>query len=353
MTKDRAEISTKEKKEINRSKSNRVVTSMDVAKLAGVSQTSVSRVFNDDSSRGVKQETREKVLAAAKELGYKPNIIARSMISRKTDIIGLVIGNPVGPFYTKIITSLTAKIQEMGKQCLIFTVDSEQDIDRLLERVLQYQVDGIIITAAALSREMANLCVENDTPIVLFNRFVPGLNASSVYCDNIEAGRAVAEYVAESGHKNIAHITYKKDSSSVLERKFGFYGKLREFGIYSVIEEVADYTYESGYNAALKLLTRENRPDAIFCTSDLMAMGAMDAARFKMGLKIPGDLSIIGFDDIPMASWEAYDLTTINQPVELLVDETVNTLSQLIDNPATGPVSKMLKMKLVKRGSTK
>lgn len=353
MTKDKADISTKEKKEINKPKSNRVVTSMDVAELAGVSQTSVSRVFNTDSSRGVKQETREKVLAAAKELGYKPNIIARSMISRKTDIIGLVIGNPVGPFYTKIITSLTSKIQEQGKQCLIFTVDSEQDIGRLLERVLQYQVDGIIITAAALSREMANLCVQNDTPIVLFNRFVPGLNASSVYCDNIEAGRAVAQYVAERGHKNIAHITYKKDSSSVLERKFGFYGKLRELGIYNVIEEVADYTYESGYNAALKLLTQESRPDAIFCTSDLMAMGAMDAARFKMGLKIPGDLSIIGFDDIPMASWEAYDLTTVNQPVELLVEETVNTLTQLIDNPENGPIVKMLKMELVKRGSTK
>jgi len=111
----------------------------------------------------------------------------------------------IGPFYTKIITSLTAKIQEQGKQCLMFTVDSEQDIDRLLERVLQYQVDGIIITAAALSREMANLCVQNDTPIVLFNRFVPGLNASSVYCDNIEAGRAVAQFLAEGGHKNIAH----------------------------------------------------------------------------------------------------------------------------------------------------
>lgn len=352
MTKNKAEISTNIKNELSNLKGNKIVTSMDVARLAGVSQTSVSRVFNADCSREVKQETREKVLAAAKKLGYKPNIIARSMISRKTDIIGIVIGNPVGPFYTKIITSLTAKIQEQGKQCLMFTVESEQDIDIILERVLQYQVDGIIITAAALSREMANLCIQNDTPVVLFNRFVPGLNASSVYCDNIEAGRIVAQYLAESGHENIAHITYKKDSSSVIERRIGFYGMLREYGIYNVVEEVCDYTYESGYNVALKLLKQENRPDAIFCTSDLIAMGAMDVARFEMGLKVPEDIAIVGFDNIPMASWSAYDLTTVNQPVELLVEETVNTLSQLIEKPSIGPISKMLKMDLVKRGST-
>lgn len=333
-------------------KINKLITSMDVAKLAGVSQTSVSRVFNPDSSREVKQETREKVLKAAKELGYKPNFIARSMISKKTNIIGIVIGTPVGPFNTKVITNLTAKIQELGKQCLIFTVDAEQEIDKILGKVLQYQVDGIIVTAPALSREMANLCIQNETPVILFNRFVPGLNASSVYCDNIDAGRSVAKFLVECGYKRIAHITHEKQSASALERKIGFYGMLREANINNVIEENAEYTYESGYEVGMKLLNQEVLPEAIFCISDLIAMGIIDAAKLEFGLRIPEDIAVVGFDDIPMASWGAYNLTTVHQPVDLLVNETIDTLMELIENPNIGPISKMHKTSLVKRGST-
>lgn len=330
----------------------KVVTSIDVARLAGVSQSSVSRVLNADSSREVKQKTREKVLAAAKELGYKPNIIARSMISRKTDIIGVVIGNPVGPFYFKIMMNLMTKIQERGKQCLMFTVEAGEDIDKILQRVLQYQVDGIIITSAALSREMANVCIQNETPIILFNRFVPGLNVSCVYCDNIEAGRIVAEFLWEKGYKNIAYVGYEKDTATEVERKIGFYGKLREYEIYNVLEERADYTYESGAKAAIRLLQQENPPEAIFCSSDLIAIGAMDAARFKMGLRVPEDVSIIGFDDIPMAVLPSYNLTTVHQPVEELGDETMNILSELIENPGKAPITRMLRMEIIERGST-
>lgn len=343
---------TEKKNSFNKVNAGKIVTSMDVAKLAGVSQSSVSRVFNSDSSREVKQETREKVLAAAEQLGYKPNIIARSMISRKTDIIGVVIGNPVGPFYSKIMMNLMTKIQEQGKQCLMFTVESQEDIDKILQRVLQYQVDGIIITSAALSRDMANLCIQNETPIILFNRFVPGLNASSVYCDNIEAGRIAAQYLWEKGHKNIAYIGYEKDAASEMERKIGFYGKLREYGIYNVIEERADFAYESGYKAVIRLFQQENQPKAIFCSSDLIAMGAMDAVRLEMGLKVPEDVSIIGFDNIPMAAWPSYDLTTIHQPVDELGDQTMEVLTQLIENPGAGPITKMLRMELIERGST-
>lgn len=324
-----------------------------MARLAGVSQSSVSRVLNADSSREVKEKTREKVLAAAKELGYKPNIIARSMISRKTDIIGVVVGNPVGPFYFKIMMNLMTKIQERGKQCLMFTVEAGEDIDKILQRVLQYQVDGIIITSAALSREMANLCIQNETPIILFNRFVPGLNVSSVYCDNIEAGRIVAQFLWEKGYKNIAYVGYEKDTATEVERKIGFYGKLREYGIYNVVEERADYSYESGAKVAIRLLQKENPPEAIFCSSDLIAIGAMDAARFEMGLKVPEDVSIIGFDDIPMAVLPSYNLTTVHQPVEELGDETMDVLSELIENPGKAPITRMLRMEIIERRSTK
>ena len=280
------------------------------------------------------------------------NIIARSMISHKTNIIGVVIGNPVGPFYSKIMMNLMTKIQDQGKQCLMFTLESGENIDKILHRVLQYQVDGIIITSAALSNEMANLCVEKETPIILFNRFVAGLNVSSVYCDNIEAGRIVAEFLWEKGYKNIAYICYEKDAATETERKMGFYGKLREYGVYNVMEERADYTYESGYQAAIRLLKKDNPPEAIFCTSDLIAMGAMDAARIELGPKVSKDVSIIGFDNISMAAWPSYDLTTVHQPIDELGDETMKILSELIENPGKSPIIRMLRMKLIERGST-
>lgn len=339
--------------DVNESHFNKLVTSTDVAKLAGVSQTSVSRVFNPESSRTVKEETREKVLKAAKELGYRPNFIARSMISKRTGIIGVVVGSPVGPFYNKIITSLIVKLQNEGKQCLLFTFESGQNIEIILQRVLQYQVDGIIITAAALSHDMANICIENETPIILFNRFVPGLNASAVYCDNIEAGRMVARLFAEAGYKNIAHVTYDKDSASALERKIGFYGMLREFGIYKVQELSSDYTYDSGYETGMKLFNKGNPPEAIFCTSDLIALGIMDAARIEFGLKVPEDISVVGFDDIEMASWKSYDLTTVRQPVDELIEDTINLLDLLIETRSFEPVFKVVKTKLIQRRSTK
>ncbi|MCB2288615.1 LacI family DNA-binding transcriptional regulator [Clostridium sp. CS001] len=343
---------SEKKNSFNKSSTGRVVTSIDVAKLAGVSQSSVSRVLNADSGREVKDNTREKVLEAAKELGYKPNIIARSMISRRTDIIGVVIGNPVGPFYSKIMMELMTKIQEQGKQCLMFTVEAGEDINKILQRVLQYQVDGIIITAAALSPEMANICIQNETPIVLFNRFVPELNISSVYCDNIEAGRIVAEFLWVKGYTNIAYIGYEKDATSEIERKIGFYGKLREYGVYNIPAERANFTYESGYEAAIRLLKQNNSLDAIFCSSDLIAMGAMDAARFELGLKVPEDISIVGFDNVPMAAWPSYDLTTVNQPVEQLVDETIDILTELIENPEKAPIKRMIRIGLIERAST-
>lgn len=244
------------------------------------------------------------------------------------------------------------QIQEQGKQCLMFTVEEGEDIEQILQRVLQYQVDGIIITAAALSPDMANLCIKNETPVVIFNRFVAGLNVSSVYCDNIEAGRLAAEYLWEKGYRNIGYIGYEKDAASEVERKLGFYGKLREYGMYSVPEERSDYTYEAGYKAAMRLLGKSERPNAIFCSSDLIAMGAMDAARFEMGLRVPEDIAVIGFDNIPMSAWPTYDLTTVHQPVDQLCEETLKVLAEIIGNPAKMPITKMLRMEIVERGST-
>ncbi len=328
-------------------------TSKDVALLAGVSQSTVSRVFNPKTDRNVKDEIRKRVLEAAKQLDYKPNIIARSLVSKKTNMIGVVVGNPIGPFYSKIITRLTSRIQENGCQPLIFTLDTKLDIQDIVDKVLQYQVDGVIITSSALSEEIANECVLNELPVVLFNIHKPNRNVSCVYSDNIEAGELAAKLFLNTDHKNIVYVGYKNQASTVSDRKEGFFNALNSNGITNIEEKYCDYEYEDGYKVGLNILRSNKIPDAIFCVSDLIAMGIMDAIKYESDLSIPKDISIIGFDDIPQASYKSYELTTIHQPIERLISRTLSILIELIDKSKDSIIIEKVSPNLVIRKSTK
>lgn len=334
-------------------KNNKRVTSKDVAKLAGVSQSTVSRVFNPNSDREVKENIKKVVLEAGKKLGYKPNIIARGLVSKKTNMIGIVVANPIGPFYSKIITELTSKLQQKEAQPLIFTLEEQEDIKKIIDKVLQYQVDGVIITSSALSEKMADECIENSLPTVLFNVYQKYNKISCIYSDNIESGRIVAKFLVDTGHRNIAHVTYKKPAFTIIERKVGFYEELKKHGIEYIIEENCDYTYEAGYEVGLRLIQRKNIPDGVFCVSDVIAMGVIDAIKNESNLRIPEDIAIIGFDDIPQASWKSYNLTTIHQPVELLIDKSVEALFKLINESNMEEIIEKVSTKIVARKSTR
>lgn len=332
---------------------NKRVTSKDVAKLAGVSQSTVSRVFNPNSDREVKEDIKQRVLEVGRKLGYKPNIIARSLASKRTNMVGVVVANPIGPFYSKIITDLTSKLQQNGAQPLIFTLEEQEDIQKIIDKVVQYQVDGVIITSSALSEKMADECIENRLPTVLFNVYQKNSNISSIYSNNMESGRMAAKLLADTGHKNIAHITYKKPALTIVERKIGFYEELKKYGIEYITEESCDYTYEAGYEVGIKLLKRKSIPDAVFCVSDVIAMGVIDAIKNESNLKIPDDIAIIGFDDIPEASWKSYDLTTIHQPVGLMIEKSVKALFKLICEDNTEEIIEQVNTEIVIRKSTR
>lgn len=330
---------------------NRSITSKDVAKLAGVSQSTVSRSFSSVDGAGVKKEIREKVFQAAKELGYRPNLVARGMISGKTNMIGLVVGDNLGPFYNRIVDMFVEKVQEKGKQCLVFKIPRQEQINAIIERVIQFRLEGVIITASAMNRMMTETMIENDIPVVLFNRFIPSVNVNMVYVDPIEGGKLVAELLYEKGHKNIGYIQFDRETSEEMEKKIGFYSQLRQHQIYNMKEEKSEYSYQSGYDAGIRMLQEEDRPTAIFCTSDLVALGVMDAAREVFGLQIPRDLAVVGYDDIEMASWKSYQLTTVQQPVELLIEKTVQIINDKIENPSNKTVVDMVKPELVIRQS--
>jgi len=330
---------------------NRRATSIDVAKLAGVSQSTVSRTFTEGAS--VSQSAREKVLEAAAALGYQPNAIARSLSSRSSNIVGIIMGRITSPFHPYVLEKMINELQAIGKQALLFSTPPDQEIDDMLELVLQYQVDGLIVTSATISPEMADACANNGTPIVLFNRYLLGANVNAVCTDNVEAGRLVANELLNAGHRKLAFIEGKVNTTTTMDRKKGYLDRLRERGFVDVLTDGGDHTYETGFEAALALLDRDDPPDAIFCSSDNAALGAMDAARHKLGISIPDELSIVGFDDIPAAAWPSYSLTTIRTPVNRMIDAIIDILYRQSEERATNPAFMLVPGELIKRTSAR
>lgn len=328
---------------------NKRVTSVDVARLAGVSQSAVSRAFSAGSS--VSKRTRDKVLAAARELGYKPNALARSLITRRSNMIGVVMGEITNPFYPEVLKALTEKLQAQGLRLMLFSIPEGQDVDDVLPQVLEYRVDGLVITSASLSSAMARECAQLGTPVVLFNRNVRDRAANAVCCDNVEGGRLVANLLLDGGARRPAMITGRPDTSTSADREKGYCGRLEERGVGAPARECGHFTYQGGYAAALRLLAATPRPDAIFCANDIMALGALDASRVELGLRVPEEVSIIGFDDISPAAWPSHNLTTVRQRINKMIDTTVDMLSARIGRPDLPGETSLVPGTLMVRGT--
>ncbi len=327
------------------------VTSIDVAKLAGVSQPTVSRAFDPNSP--VSPKTRERVLAAAAELGYTPNVIARSLKSRSTNIVGIVLHNLTESFfYPNVLEKFTLKLQAIGKQVLLFRAPRNRTVDEILPQVLGYRVDALVIASTTPGRKIIHESARTGTPVILLNRFAPDTEANAVCCDNEAGGRQVANAFLDAGHQKIAYIAGNRNTATNLMRKKGFSEQLQARGYADLLVEQGAYSYEDGRSAARRLLDTDNPPDAIFCAADVIALGALDAARYELGIRVPEELSIIGFDDIPMASWPAYNLTTIRQPVDQMIDAAIELICHKDDDIPTS-VTKLLPGELIVRGSAR
>ncbi len=327
-------------------------SSVEVARLAGVSQATVSRVFTPGAS--VSPEMRARVLAVARRLGYRPNVIARSLTQQSSHIIGLVMVRFWNPFYSfHLLQEFTSRLQSQGYWVLLLNVADDTELEKAVPTALQYQVDGLIITSATLSSSLADECARVGTPVVLFNRYVLSSNINAVCCDNLAGGRMVADALLDAGHSRIAYIAGEPGSSTNRDREQGFTERLAQRGVTLYAREEGDYSYEAGYQAALRLLQREPRPDAIFCANDLMAMATLDVARIEYHLRVPEEVSVIGFDDIKMASWPKYDLTTVHQPVSRMVEATIEVLLRAIDQPDSERTMRFIAPTLIVRSSAR
>ena len=327
------------------------VTSMEVARLAGVSQSAVSRVFTPGASASKK--TVEKVRKAAKELGYRPNVLARAVVSGKSRIIGLVVAYLNNQFYPEALERLTNTLQERGYHVLIFMASHQAgNIDNVIEEILDFQVDGIIAASVALSSDLSDRCRTAGVPMVLFNRAQDDTSMSSVTSDNVAGGRKAAEFLLAGGHKKIGYIAGWEGASTQRDREAGFVAALQKSGVTLHAREVGNFVAEEARQATLKMFEADP-PDAVFVANDHMAISVMDTLRFELGLTVPRDVSVVGYDDVTVASWPAYNLTTIRQPANRMVAETVDILLSKIEDADALPRRVEIDGPLIVRGSAR
>ena len=310
-------------------------TSQDVARLAGVSQSAVSRCFTAGAS--VSEAMRDKVQEAARKLGYQPNAHARSLITGRSRIIGLVLSHIENLFYPAVLEQLAQRLQQDGYHLLIFISDGH-NADDLVGEILQYKVDGIVLGATTLSSALAQRCADASIPVVLFNRIMAEGSAgsvSSVRSDNVGGGREIARFLVAGGHRRIAYLAGREDSSTNLERERGFREGLAEAGQRIYARAIGNYDVLQARQATRDLFAQaEQRPDAVFVASDQMAIAVLDTLRHELGLAVPQQVSVVGFDNVPQAAWESYALTTFEQPVQPMVEATVELLQSYLRGDA-------------------
>lgn len=327
------------------------ITSRGVAQLAGVSQATVSRVFSDDPR--VKPETRERVLRVAAETRYEPNAAARAFKTSRSGSIGVVVAVLNYPLYAGMLGLISTELIRHGLRMIVW--DAEHEGDLPASRALrQGIVDGVLMTAATSESAFLKEIDSEGAPIVLLNRTVEEYGSDQISSDNHDGGLQVATYLAAAGRQRPGLIGGGQRASNIRDRESGFRAGLQAAGValptrHSVTVDV--FSHASGFAAAQRLLELGDRPDALFCVNDMLALGAMDGAR-AMGLRIPEDLWVVGYDDVELASWGAYQLTTVRQPMQAMIAQAVELLVRRIEDPAREIQRLCLPNDLVIRNST-
>ena len=332
----------------------RNVTATDVARRAGVSQSAVSRVFTPGAS--VSPKMTEKVLKAAEELGYRPNRLASALITGRSRVIGLIVAYLDNQFYPDAVERLSRALQQRGYHIMVFMASNDEgDVDHVIEDLLAHQVDGLIMASVSVSDALAGRCAAIGIPVVLFNRGQADERLSSVTSANVAGGREIARFLVSCGHRRIAHISGWQGASTGQDRARGFAQGLEEAGQQIFAQIDGKYRREAAQDAAVELFSGapDTRPDAVFVGNDHMAFAVMDVLRFELGLSVPDDVAVVGYDDTPMAAWPAYDLTTMRQPMAPMVESTVDILISRIEQGDLAPRRVEIGGSLIQRGSTR
>ncbi|KLN59843.1 transcriptional regulator [Kiloniella spongiae] len=324
-------------------------TLKEVAKHAGVSTSAVSRTFTPGAS--VSDKMRRRVEKAARELGYSPNLLARSLTTRRTKLIGLVSNNFHNPIFLQVFDLFTRGLQARGLRPLLVNLSDETDPESSIRMLRQYSVDGVIVASSTLLPGFAKAFRDAGVPVVhSFGRYSSSPEIHVVGIDNVECGRMAARELVNRGYKKVGFLGGPDTATSTQDRFTGF---KEEISLHPQIDFKysfsAAYSFDAGRDEMTRLLERSPQ-DAYFCGDDILSIGALTALKLA-GLSAPQDIGIIGLNDMEMARWENIDLTTIRQPVNEIINSSIELITAMLDDPDRYPESRLFPCRVIERGT--
>lgn len=324
-----------------------VVTLKEVAALAGVSRSAVSRTFTDGAS--VSPKTRAKVEKAAAELGYAPNALASSLTTGRTKLIGLIASNFHNPLLLDVFDLFTRGLQDRGLRPLLVNLSQATDPAASVRMLRQYSVDGVIVASSTLPSSFALAFRDAGLPVVhAFGRHAAAPGVTVVGIDNVACGRMAAEALIRHGYQRLAFLGGPKTATSSQDRAAGFAAACGQSEAITFTWSFAqDYTFDAGQQEMQRLLESEPA-EAYFCGDDLLAVGALCAIQ-AAGLSVPGDIGLIGLNDMEMARWPNIGLTTIRQPVAEIIEAAIDLIVATIQHPERPPEVCLFPCQLVER----
>ncbi|ONG47271.1 hypothetical protein BKE38_24245 [Pseudoroseomonas deserti] len=328
----------------------RRTTIVTLSRQIGVAPSTISRALKGDTR--ISAETRARIARLAQEWGYTPHASARTLSSGRSGLIGVVLGPPTNPFYTGLLHEAVRQAAARGMRLLVIHAGAGAIEDMTADALLQYQVDGCLITSVELPSHVGAVCAANGVPVVMVNR-VARLNSSAVTCDNRFGSRQLAELLLGQGRRRFALVRTSTSSSTGQERDQGFCDALADMGVERPLRLDGRSSHQGGFAAGQQIaaLPVGERPDAVFAVSDVMAMGVIDALRMA-GLSAPRDMAVVGFDGLPEAAWPHYDLTTVEQPLPAMIGRALDLLQARMADRSLPDETVSLRGRLVVRGSS-
>ena len=305
-----------------------MVTGKDVARLAGVSQSAVSLALRDDTR--ISPSTKAKILEAARTLGYTPSQLGRSLATRRTGRIAVVAGEMINPFYPALIAPLHDALISAGYSMVLVSAGRDRAD---LAPIFDGSIDGVVLAASTVTSPVPQQLARANVPFVFLNREVDGVVADASIPDNDAGVEALVQMLFEQGHRRFGLISGPSDVSTARSRHLAYQRALADHDLALRSEHVivGDYSHETGQDGLRALTALSKPPSAIFCSNDVIALGALDAA-IADGISIPEQLSVVGFDDIPMAAWAAFGLTTVRVDLPAMANGAAELLLARIDD---------------------
>ena len=332
--------------ETEKQEQKRRVTAQMVADAAGVSRSAVSRAFTEGAY--LDGEKRVRIKQVALELGYQPNALAAGLQGGRSHLVAIFVGNMRSAYDTAFVSHLVGRLNGLGKWPILIDGSGAQ-ASTAVEDVLRYPLDAMILRGGSMPEELVLQCAKIGIPMISSGRPVDIEGVDNVCCRNADGTRSMTEFLIAQGRKKFSYISAPRAYYSSTQRRNGVVQALAQAGLELMAEEDGDFTVDGGFDAGTRLLSK-HKPDALICANDATAIGALTAAK-EMGWLVPDEIAIVGFDDIDMARWPSFNLTTVLNPIDKSVDAIIELLNRRLDAPEKSNEMILVDTELVLRGT--